>query len=272
MAVISSLIIKKEDVRALVHSKVNESALKELGVKEIAAGDMTDMDFMNEASKGVRAVYHIGPSASPDESRMGTIAINAAKSSGVARFVFHSVLHPQIPQLTHHRQKLMVEEELINSGLEFTVLQPASYMQNILPGLETIKKTGVHSMPYAAGTRTSLVDLDEVGEVAAKVLTEKGHDGATYELCSGEYLSVTGIARILSEHLNIPVRAEAVPVAVWIERARGSGLSEYSAAVLARMFGYYEKFGFRGNPNVMAWLLGRTPNTYSDFLKNNLKK
>ncbi len=266
-AVIRQLAMKNQKVRALLHKPGEESIMKEFGAAEAVAGDMTDQDFMNMASRGVDAVYHIGPSVNPDEAMMGLIAIKAAVKEGVKRFVFHSVLHPQIPALTHHRQKLRVEEELIQSGLSFTILQPASYMQNILQSLEMIKKTGVHSMPYSVQTRTTLVDLDDVGEAAAKVLTENGHDGATYELCSPDSLSVAEIAGILSEQLGIAVKAEAVPPDAWMKRAMSSGLSEYSAAALARMFEYYEKFGFRGNPNVLSWLLGRKPGAYIDFIK-----
>ena len=61
-------------------------------------------------------------------------AIRAAQSAGVERFVYHSVLHPQVEIMAHHWQKMRVEEQLFESGLSFTILQPAAYMQNVLAG------------------------------------------------------------------------------------------------------------------------------------------
>ncbi len=52
--------------------------------------------------------------------------------SGVTRFVYHSVLHPQIEAMPHHWQKMRTEEMLFAAGFELTVLQPTAYMQNIL--------------------------------------------------------------------------------------------------------------------------------------------
>ncbi len=55
---------------------------------------------------------------------------------------------------------------LFASGLEITVLQPAAYMQNILAAWPAVSE-GVFRAPYPAGTRLSLVDLDDVAEAAA---------------------------------------------------------------------------------------------------------
>ncbi len=93
-AVIRSLSIKNEEIRALVHRKEYEGAVKEAGVMEIAVGDMMDMDFMNEASKGVKAIYHIGPSASPnmvckrgsDRFRAGPEAANMAAAEALRQY------------------------------------------------------------------------------------------------------------------------------------------------------------------------------------------
>ena len=92
----------------------------------------TDETTLDQLLEGARAIYHICPSVDPDEATVGEMLIDASKSAGVERFVFHSVMHPQITALTHHAQKLIVEEKLIQSGLWFTILQPASYMQNVM--------------------------------------------------------------------------------------------------------------------------------------------
>jgi len=33
------------------------------------------------------------------------------------------------------------------------------------------------------------------------------------------------------------------------------------------MNSHYDQFGFRGNPNVMRWILGREPNTFENYAK-----
>ena len=81
--------------------------------------------------------------------------------------------------MTHHWNKLRVEETLFESGLSYTILQPASYMQNVLGGWQAIVEHGVYAAPYSVETRMSMVDLEDIAEATAVVLTEPGHLGAT---------------------------------------------------------------------------------------------
>ncbi len=126
------------------------------------------------------------------------------------RFVYHSVLHPQIEAMPHHWQKMRTEEMLFASGFDLTVLQPTAYMQNILGVWDGIVRDGAFRFPYPAATRLSLVDLDDVAEAAAIVLTQDGHEGATYELVGTAPLSQTEVASSLSAALGRTIRAEEV--------------------------------------------------------------
>ena len=266
-AVIRVLAAKGESVRALVHRPEQIRLVEELGAQDVVVGDMHLQATMDRAAQGTRAIYHICPNVSPDEVSIGQTAIAAARSAGVQHFVYHSVLHPQVQAMPHHWLKMRVEERLFESGLSYTVLQPAAYMQNVLAQWDRSVEQGVYPVPYAVETRLGMVDLEDVAEVAAVVLTEPGHAGATYELAGAEALTQTEVATILSQQLGRPVRAEAVPLEVWEKRARESGLGDYQVETLVKMFQYYERHGFWGNPRVLSGLLGRPPTTFAAFVK-----
>ncbi len=112
-----------------------------------------------------------------------------------------------------------------------------------------------------------MVDLGDVAEVAAAVLSEPGHDGAIYELCGRERLSQREIAQALSAFLGREVVGAVIPLADWEDQARSAGLSDYALDTLLKMFRYYDEFGFCGNGHVLEWLLGRSPATFFDFLR-----
>lgn len=143
-------------------------------------------------------------------------------------------------------------------------------MQNILAYWDKITQEGIYALPYAPQTRLNIVDLQDVAEVAARVLTEPGHDGALYELCGPQNLSQSEVARILSAKLARDVRTQAIPQERWAENARAAGLAPYALDTLLRMFRYYEQFGFMGNPQVLGWLLGRSPVTFAEFLERTI--
>jgi uncharacterized protein YbjT (DUF2867 family) len=214
-------------------------------------------------------VYHICPNVNPDEVEIGRRLLAAAKEARVDHVVLHSVLHPQVEQMPHHWNKLRVEEALLESGLGFTVFQPAPYMQNLLSGWKLITERGVMRNPYPVETRLSLVDLWDVAEAAARVLTEPGHTGATYELSGTQPLTQSEVAEILSEALGRAVQAEAQPLAAWQGRALAAGLSSSRRAMLAKMFDYYARYGLAGNPNTLRWLLDREPTAVAEFARRS---
>ena len=268
-ALIRALDARGEDTRALVHRLEQARPVKELGAREVLVGEMRDPATMEQATRNVRAVYHICPNVSPDELAIGEVAIAAARSAGVEHFCYHSVLHPQTKGMPHHWLKSAVEEQLFRSGLNTTILQPAAYMQNVLAHWDKIVEQGILPIPYPATAQLSLVDLEDVAAAAATVLTEPGHTGATYELVGTKALSQNEVAAILSQRLDRPVRVEQIPLETWQDQARAAGLGEYQVDTLVKMFQYYAKYGFWGNPKVLGWLLGRPPTPFADFVERS---
>ena len=168
-AIIRALSSKGEEVRAFVHKAEQIQQVKSLGVKEAVAGDMMDQEAMNEAFIGIRAAYHICSAVNPDEVQIGQIAINAARSAPIEHFVYHSVLHSVLQDLPHHQKKLMVEEIVANSGIPYTIIQPAAFMQNILAGWKLLSEEGIFEQRFFTSkeTRICMVDLEDLAEAVS---------------------------------------------------------------------------------------------------------
>jgi uncharacterized protein YbjT (DUF2867 family) len=274
-AVIKALAARGEVVRALVHRPQQASIAVDAGARDVVAGDMRDQAVMDRAAGApsqVRAIYHICPNMSPDELSIAQVAVQATRAAGVEHFVYHSVLHPHTEAMPHHWQKLRTEELLFETGLPYTILQPAAYMQNILAYWDRIVQDGIYAVPYATEARLSMVDLEDVAKVAATVLTERGHAGATYELAGVDVLSPAEIAEVLAQQLGRPVHAQAVDLEVWEKGARASGLGDYQVETLLQMFRYYERHGFWGNAHVLTWLLRRPPTTFARFARREAER
>ena len=259
-------------VRAFVRRTEQVVQLQSVGTQEVVVGNLRHAADLARAAKGVNAIYHICPNMQPDEVTIAQNMIQAAQTNGVSRFVYHSVLHPQTAEMPHHWRKLRVEELLFKSGLDFTILQPAAYMQNVLANWPAITEQGIYRVPYAVTTRLGMVDLDDVAEVAAKMLTEPGHIGAIYELAGSEVVNQTEIAAIVAECLGRPVQAEALAQSLWLQGTRQAGLGDYAIDTLLKMFGYYERYGFWGNPRILTELLGRAPTSLAEFVMRTINQ
>ncbi len=269
-SIIRALAARGGRVRALARRERQADALSQIEAHEIVVGDLLDEAALARAARGVRAVYHICPNAHPQEVAIGKSIIAAARGAGVKLFAYHAVLHPQTEAMPHHWNKLRVEEMLFESSLDYAILQPAPYMQNVLAEREAIVTHGVYRVPYSVQAPFGLVDLEDVAEVAAIVLTEPGHAGATYELCGPEVLTPSDIAAVWSDRLHRPVQAQQIAVEDWALRAKTAGLSEYAVDTLTRMFGYYDRYGLWGNSRVLSHLLGRLPTRFEAFVERTI--
>ena len=112
---------------------------------------------------------------------MGFAMVDMARETNIDHFVFSSVLHAITTDLLQHEIKRDIEEHLLSSGLEFTILQPANYMlpHRLIPAF----KEGVFRLNWSLDRKQSMVDLGDVTDVAAEVLcNSEKHFGATYEL------------------------------------------------------------------------------------------
>jgi NAD(P)H dehydrogenase (quinone) len=240
------------------------------GASEALVVDIHDRQAMQRAMSGATAVYHICPNVYPYEVEVGEIMLAAARTAGIERFVYHSVLHPQIKAMPHHWKKMRVEEMIFATGIDYTILQPAAYMQNVLAQWDVITEKGIYPIPYSTQSRLGMVDLEDVAEAAAVVLTTDEHIGATYELAGAQALTQDEVAQILSAGLGREVRAVEISRSDWIDRSQAAGMPEYAIETLSKMFEYYDRHGLWGNSNVLEGLLGRHPVSFSDFIRRTI--
>lgn len=260
-------------LRACVRSASSADALRRAGVTDVVVGDVTDPKVLAQAMRGVSKVYHVGPTLNPKERELGLAAVEAACQAGVQHFVLSSVLHAIITDLAQHKVKRDIEECLISSGLEFTILQPANFMlpMRLRPAFES----GVFRLSWALDRFQSLVDLGDVTEVAAAVLTDSAlHTGATYELVAPGRFTAYDLANIISEVIGREVRAERMDPDIFVKQyLRVEDVSEipYEVGVARMISARYSRCDFIGNPNVLTWLLGRQPTTFAQFVQREFE-
>jgi len=261
---ITKALSNESTVCAFVHREEHVAVLKSYGAEKVIVGDMRVGSSIRSAMQDVVAIYHICPNMNPDELEIGKQIIREAKNAGVEHVVYHSVLHSQTEKMHHHWQKMRVEEMIFESGLPFTILQPAPYMQNLLASWKNIVENGILHVPYSVQARFSFIDLEDLAEAAKIVLTQPGHRYASYELAGIEPASHLEVAEVISHTLKMDVRAEKEEIEAW--KSRAAGLSEYAIENLTRMFEYYDQWGLAGNPNTLKWLLNKESTTLEAFL------
>ena len=265
-AVLTQLAKAGADVKVFLRDERQWPALQERGATSYAVGDMENASTINAAMASCEAIIHIGPPMHPNEVEITSRFIDSALSHGVSRFVYYSVMHPLRRAVRHHRLKLDAEEALIESGLPYTIVQPMRYMQHLALIWNKVLETGIHAMPFNIDVKFNVADLRDLAEATAIVATNPGHLYATYELAGLEALSQRDMATVISRVLGREIRAAALSLEQVEKNARAAGASDDRITQMLTMNKHYDQFGFRGNPNVLRWVLDREPNTFKNYV------
>lgn len=190
--------------------------------------------------------------------------LEAAKRARV-RVVKHSWLvvdeHSPFASSRLHWQS---ERALERSGLPYTILRPTSFMQNFF----FMINDGAFATAAEDG-KIGMVDVRDIGAVAAVALTEEGHEGKTYAITGPEALSYDEAARILSDAAGVEIRHVRVS-----QDELGNAIGEMTGddwlgEALAALHGIDAAGHEAIVTDVVRELTGRTPRSLSDFARDH---
>jgi uncharacterized protein YbjT (DUF2867 family) len=263
-AVLDNLGTTDGNLRALAHDDSKAQSIKDRGV-EAVVGDFLEPETLVPTLQGVSTVLLITP-IHPEQVTQASNVINAAKESGndprIVRLSVHQASHEAPPR--NSRQHAQIEDELRSSGLPYTLLQPTTFMQNTLATARTVASEGRIYQPFKDG-KLGMIDARDIGEVAAKVLTEEGHEGKVYTLTGPAAISFYEVAEALSEVLGKEVRYVKISLEDAKRAMLNMGLSEWRADVLIE----YAKAHSEGYSNFttedVEQLTGHRATSYKEF-------
>ena len=139
--------------------------------------------------------------------------------------------------------------------------------------LRSVFEEGVFRLSWSLDRRQSLVDLADVAEVAAMVLTDSGTSCRRHvRACRARPIHRHDLGAILSGVLGRVFRLRRLTANTNLESLFGGAGPEqfpHQARVLRAITRRYSSHDFVGNPNVLTWLLGREPTNYEQFVRRH---
>ena len=158
------------------------------------------------------------------------------------------------------------KKRLYESKMDYTILQPAMFMQMIASAWKSAKNQGQIIMPYSKFSKMTYVDYRDVAEVAALAMTGTELSYGTFELCSAGMFSWVDIAGLMSTALGKTVQAGDIPTSQWAEKVQIPP-GELRDGLIA-MNKVYDQYGFSGgNDLILKTILGREPRTVENFIQ-----
>jgi uncharacterized protein YbjT (DUF2867 family) len=276
------LVGKWKRLRLAVHSSLSEERLRKAYPNaEVIKADIANPQEIYRVIKGVVVAYHIGPTFHPYETEIGYHMIDAAiresREGCFKHFVFSSVVNTQFRKMMNHDCKRIIEEYLMESGLNFTILQPSIFMdffpvQAMMEQQEPVWRANWDpSIPFCFTAQQDLA------EVASLVLDQREkHYLATYPVVSTTPLSYNELIEIAGKEMGKTIRME--------RKSFEEAVEFYSSLLFGaekphptardtthRMLLFYNQRGLVGNPNIVEWLLKRPATSFQQWLRVRVK-
>ena len=227
--------------------------------------DFADPAGQEAALAGCDSVFLLRPPEITDD--FGDFIARAGRA-GVRHIVFLSVQGAEHNRFIPHHK---TEQLLIKSGLAYTLLRPAYFMQNFTTTLRP-DLVARHRIFLPAGrARFAIIDVGDIGRVAALVLTEPGprHHGQAYTLTAQYRLTFQQMADQLSAGLGRIIRYESPSPWRFFWTKKREGLAPGFVLIMLLLH-YLPRF--QAEPPVtatVAALLGQPPVEFPQFVAAN---
>jgi len=215
------------------------------------------------ACAGADAVFLVAP-FTPKGVEQSKAFIQAAKAAGVKRIVKLSVIRT-VSEITVGRWHAAIDEALKNSGVAWTILLPGGFMQNFVEGSAPRPDGGLY-LPVG-DSKAAFIDVRDVAAVAAKALTEPGHEGKEYTLTGPAAISHDEVAVAISQATGRPIRFVNVPEEA-ARQAMSAHMPPWLVDVILELNAWTRASGGARVTNTVPELLGRPARSFAEFAKD----
>ncbi|KXX68976.1 SDR family oxidoreductase [Flammeovirga sp. SJP92] len=206
-----------------------------LGI-EIRKGDYNSLGEYTEALKGIDKVLLISGMGDP-EARIPQHrnVIEAAKQNGVKKIVYTSIVGQSdgnsfSPIVKSNRQ---TEEDIKNSGLDWSLGRNGIYIEPDLEYIETYKKEG-EIRNCAGDGKCTYISRPELGYAYTKMLLGEEHNGHTYNLV-GTAITQQELADFINEVYGTSIAFNGVSVEEYTAERKGV-LGDFLGVVIAGIY------------------------------------
>lgn len=178
-------------------------------------------DSYRPALTGVDGAFIVGPGSATDWSGTLTECLGVASAAGVGRAVLLSARGVEF----HPDGAVARAERAIAAGpIPWTILRPTHFSQNFTEAMFVPENDTVIA-PVADGAEP-FIDVEDIAQVAAALLTGTGWFDETIEISGPVALTFSEAVAVLSRHAGRPLRFEHEDPDKHVARLREAGTPE----------------------------------------------
>ncbi|WP_456389934.1 SDR family oxidoreductase [Profundibacter sp.] len=263
---VTALLAKGAQVRAVTSDASKIDALKSQGCEAVVAS-FDDPDALAQACAGAQKAFLVTP-ADLDMRSWKANVIAAATKAGVKHMAISTGLGASPKAgLTFGIWHSESQELLKESGMDWTLIQPTYFIQNLLWQAGNIAANDVYLDDL--GGPISWVDARDIADVAAVALTSDGHAGKAYGLTGSQAVNGDEIAALLSKATGRKIVLQHVSPTESHAGMVASGMDPAVADAMVQLSGLGPKGYLAGIETTVSDILNRPARSVADFITQN---
>lgn len=265
--VIESLLktVPASQIVAIVRNPAKATALSQQGIT-VRQADYSDEAAFTTALQGIDKLLLISSSEVGQRAPQHRNVINAAKAAHVKFIAYTSLLHADTSPLGLADEHVATEKMLAESGIAYALLRNGWYTENYLASAPAALEHGVFIGAAGEGKIASATRADYAA-AAARVISEDGHAGKTYELAGDAGWTLSQLAAELAKQSGKKVVYQNLSEADFASALKGVGLPAGLADMLADSDTGASKGGLFDDSHTLSKLIGRPTTSLSDSVK-----
>lgn len=268
--VIESLLktVPASQIVAIVRNPAKATALSQQGIT-VRQADYSDEAAFTTALQGIDKLLLISSSEVGQRVPQHRNVINAAKAAHVKFIAYTSLLHADTSPLGLADEHVATEQMLAESGIAYALLRNGWYTENYLASAPAALEHGVFIGAADEGKIASATRADYAA-AAARVISEDGHAGKTYELAGDAGWTLSQLAAELAKQSGKKVVYQNLSEADFAAALKGVGLPAGLADMLADSDTGASKGGLFDDSHTLSKLIGRPTTSLADSVKGIL--
>ena len=265
--VIESLLktVPASQIVAIVRNPAKATALSQQGIT-VRQADYSDEAALTAALQGIDKLLLISSSEVGQRASQHRNVINAAKAAHVKFIAYTSLLHADTSPLGLADEHVATEKMLAESGIAYALLRNGWYTENYLASAPAALEHGVFIGAADEGKIASATRADYAA-AAARVISEDGHAGKTYELAGDAGWTLSQLAAELAKQSGKKVVYQNLSEADFAAALKGVGLPAGLADMLADSDTGASKGGLFDDSHTLSKLIGRPTTSLADSVK-----
>jgi NAD(P)H dehydrogenase (quinone) len=236
-----------------------------------AIAELDDRAGMEKALAGSKRVF-IVTGHNPKSAEQQINVIEAAKAVGVEYVVKVSggrdVTGPNVESV-NGRAHYQIEEHLKKCGLQWCILSPGLFMQNMLGQSANIKNESKIVQPWPKDLSVALIDVRDSGALGARVLRDPAKHGGKIYSFTGASTTYGQFANVIAEVLGKPITYNAITLEQAEQGMKARGLPDWMVTHLLAIARAGGNGAFsKENTQPIRDIVGRAPITTRQFAQD----